>query len=134
MMPCFFALIGLFVSVTHAQALQDAGSSGPGVSQMWQTICSVLPCTTNYASADLGNGLIVALANGIIGFLSPLITVVAVCLVIYAGIVIVTSNGSEEKIGEAKKIIIYACAGVVLSLMTSAIIGFLVNYLGLILA
>lgn len=125
------SLIGAFIPLAHAQRLQTAGASNAGVRDMWTEICSVLPCSTPYASAT-DNGLVTALANSVIGFLFPLVSVVAVCMVIYAGIVIVMSNGSEDKIGEAKKIIMYAVVGVVLSLLTGAVVAFLTYYLGII--
>ncbi len=124
-MRFLLVLIGLLPSVAHAQTLRNAGG-GPGVSSMWNQICNTLPCVAN-------GGLLNAFANAVINFLFPLVSAVAVCLVIYAGILIVTSNGSEDKIGEAKKIIMYACAGVVLALMTDAIIGFVAYYLGVVL-
>jgi hypothetical protein len=130
-MHMFLALIGRFVPVAHAQTLNNAGG-GPGVSTMWSTICNTIPCATTAGPG--GRSLILALSKAVIAFLFPLISVVAVCLVIYAGILIASSNGSEEKISEAKKIILYAALGVILSLMTTVIITYVVSYLQTILS
>ena len=125
------SFIGFFVSKAHAQTLNGVGRGAPGVDAMWAHICSVLPCVTGLGA---GNTLVAALVNAIITFVFPLISVVAVVLVIYAGILIITSGGSEDKVGEAKKIILYACVGVVLSLMTTAIIAFAAQYFSVILS
>lgn len=125
-------IAGFLIPSADAQTLREAGSGGPGVNAMWNAICATLPCISTGGMG--GSGLIDALAMAIINFVFPLISIAAVCLVMYAGILIVTSNGSEDKVSEAKKIILYAVVGVALSLMTSAIMAFLVYYLNTILA
>lgn len=129
-MSLLFSLTGFLVQRASAQTLEGAGAENAGVRAMWNQICSVLPCV----ASSSGDNLVEALANAVISFIFPLVGVVAVCMVMYAGILIVTSDGSEDKIGEAKKIIMYAVAGVILSLMTSAAVSFAVYYLGIILA
>ncbi len=130
-MSLFSLLAGLLTQTASAQTLSEAGAGGPGVSAMWSMICSTLPCVSTAGMG--GRGLIFAVATAIIDFVFPLISVIAVCLVMYAGILIVTSNGAEEKVSEAKKIILYAVLGVALSLLTTAVMSFLVYYLGIIL-
>lgn len=125
-------IIGLLLDTASAQTLREAGAGGPGVNSMWNQICATLPCISSGGVG--GSGLIDALATAVINFVFPLVSVIAVCLVMYAGILIVTSNGSEDKVSEAKKIILYAVLGVALSLMTSAVMAFLVYYLNVILA
>jgi hypothetical protein len=125
----FHALIGFLVPLASARTLENAGSGNPAIQRMWIAICSILTC-----SLPSGDSLLVALVNALVSFLFPLISVVATCLIIYAGITIVISNGSEDKIGEAKKIIMYACVGVVLALMTDAILRFAASYLSVILS
>ena len=128
-MSLFLFLIGSFLPVAHA-TLSGAGQGGPGVSTMWSHICGILPCVTGLGG---GSTLIDALSNSVISFVFPLISIVAVIMVIYAGIRIIMSDGDESKVSEAKKIIMYAAAGVILSIMTTAIITFVKTYLGLIL-
>ncbi len=123
---------GAFIPTAFADTLETAGNGGAGVSAMWAQICAVLPCVSTGGAG--GRGLVTALANAAITFIFPLIAVVAVCMVMYAGILIVTSNGSEDKISEAKKVILYASAGVILSLLTSAVVGYLTYYLNIILS
>ncbi len=126
----FSFLIGSFIPSAHAQTLANAGQGGPGVSTMWGHICSILPCVT---SSGGGSTLIMALSNSVITFIFPVTIVVAVIMVVYAGIRIIMSDGAEDKVSEAKKIILYAALGVILSIMTSAIVAFVTTYLGYIL-
>lgn len=124
-MQFFLFLIGFFLPVAHADTLNGAGAGAPGVDGMWSAICSAIPCYTDVGGAGSGGRyLIVALSNSIILFISSIIGAVAVCMMIYAGIKIVTSDGAEDKVSEAKKIMLYAAAGVALSLMTTIVISF----------
>ena len=127
-MTALLTLLGMFIPVAIAETLDDAGSGAPGVSQMWQMICNVMPCSVN------GGNLVTVFAGKIINFIFPLTSVVAVIMVIYAGINIVISNGSDEKVTEAKKIMTVAGVGVVLSILTTAILNFVVDYLGIVLS
>lgn len=126
-MHLFLALIGRFIPAASAQTLKNAGQGGAGVSDMWDQICDVIPCITSYG--DGGTSLIDMLSSAVIRFIFPLTSVVAVIMVIYAGITIIISDGSDDKIGEAKKIITYAAGGVILSLLTTGIISFVKFYL-----
>jgi hypothetical protein len=46
-----------------------------------------------------------------------------VLFIIYAGFLYVTSNGSEEKTGEAKKIILYCLIGIVIIFASFALVN-----------
>lgn len=130
-MTFLFSLLGHLIPSASAQTLRNAGAGGAGVSDMWANICGILPCITGTAPG--GSGLIDTLALAVIRFIFPLTSVVAVIMVMYAGIKIVTSDGSDDKISEAKKTIMYAVAGVILSLMATAIITFVRYYLSMVL-
>lgn len=133
MMSFLSSLVGYaLIPLAHAQRLQTAGGNAPGVRSMWSQITNVLQTSTPFAGGG-NNGLIMALTSAIINFLFPLVSVVAVCMVIYAGMLIAMDAGNEEKLGEAKKIIMYAAAGVALSLITSYAIAFVQYYFSLIL-
>lgn len=109
-------LLSLFIEHAHAQV-----GSGPGVDQMWQTICSTLPY------CNVGTSAPAFFSQRIVNFVFPLIVGVAVCVIIYAGIKMIT--GGEEGYGEAKTMIMYALAGIVLAILTSAIFVFIGGYL-----
>lgn len=104
------------IGVAHAQV-----GSGPGVDEMWSTICSTLPF------CDLGTGAPAYFSQKIVTFVFPLIVAAAVCVVIYAGIKMIT--GGEEGFTEAKTIITYAVIGIILAVLTGSIFVFIGSFL-----
>lgn len=108
-------LIGLLVTHAYAANVDSLGSGGAGVDGMWQKIRGTL-----YTQQDP----VTALSSAIITFLLSIIGGVAVLLVIYASIKIVTGQGKDESISEAKDIIYYALLGIVLAILAAAIVGF----------
>lgn len=103
----------------HAQ-LQQVGASNPAVANMWQTICSTIPfCSLSKNSAP------VYFTTKVIRIVESLITAVAIIMIIYASIQLSTMAVDEGRKDEAKKIIIHALAGIVLTLIA----GTLINYL-----
>ena len=95
-----------------------------------------------HASVYTGGGLLVGLqasafpglANAtsltdlilkIITFILNIILLLAVLAIIIAGIYLITSNGDEAQKDKAKKIIYYALAGIVVVLLSRAIVIFI---------
>lgn len=113
-MDFLLALIG--IDVAHAQV-----GSGPGVDEMWSTICSTLPF------CDLGTEAPAYFSQKLVIFIFPLIVAAAVCVIIYAGIKMIT--GGEEGFTEAKTIITYAVVGIILAMLTTAIFVFIGSFL-----
>lgn len=109
-------LFHAFIGTAHAQA-----GNGPGVSEMWSTICSTLPF------CDLGTGAPAYFSQRVVDFLFPLIVAAAVCIFIYAGFKMVT--GGEEGWTQAKTIILYGTIGLILAMLTGSIFVFLGGYL-----
>ena len=107
-------LFDLFVGTAHAQ-------DGPGVAEMWETICSSLPY------CNLGTSAPAFFSQRIVNFIFPLIVAAAVCVIIYAGIKMIT--GGEEGYTEAKTIITYAAVGIILAILTGSIFVFLGTFL-----
>ena len=118
-------ILGWLVPIASAKTLETAGQGGVGIDAMWSSICSVLPCSVQ------GPDLVSFFGAKIVRFIFPMVSVVAVIMVIYAGIKIVTSDGSDDKVSEAKKIIMYAVGGVILSMLATAILNFVIGYLGI---
>lgn len=114
-MTALALLMGIVMGVAHAQG------SGPGVSEMWEIVCSTLPF------CDLGTDAPAYFSQRAVNFLFPLIVAAAVCAVIYAGIKMIT--GGEEGYGEAKTIIWYTALGLILSLLTGSLFVFVGGYL-----
>ena len=118
-------LIGFFTSDVHAVVLNNAGTWSPnggpnqGIISMWSTICSTLPF------CNLGADAPVFFLAKFIRFIFSVIAGVGVCVIIYAGITLVTAPGSDEVWTEAKKIIAYALGGIVLAILGNAIVVYL---------
>lgn len=118
-----FPFLSLFVESARAAC---PTSELPGVQEMWDTICGTVPFT-NINYGEQGEGAAEFFSQRIVDFLFPLIVGVAVCGMIYAGIKMVM--GGEEGFGEAKTIIMYTLAGLVISILTGSVFVFLGSYL-----
>lgn len=116
-MPSFSALIGFFVPVAHAAegGAHGFASGGPGVSDMWNSICSTLPF------CDVGKNAPQLVADRANEVLLPLIVGVAVISAIYAGIQLMQAQGSSDGLDKAKTTIKHAVIGVVLMLVVMSI-------------
>jgi hypothetical protein len=71
------------------------------------------------AQGTLGSN-ITTLINYFLGLLG----LIAVGFLIYAGILMVTAGGAEEQVTKARKIIMYAVAGIVIILLSYTIVTF----------
>lgn len=118
-----FRLLSIFVESARAAC---PTSDLPGVQEMWDTICDTVPFT-NISYGQQGEGAAEFFSQRIVDFLFPLIVGAAVCGIIYAGIKMI--KGGEEGFGEAKTIIMYTLAGVVLSILTGSVFVFIGDYL-----
>lgn len=117
------ALAGFLVTRAHAQDIW--GTENPGVQGMWAQIRSSV-----FDESDLAGGnLVESFTNAVIFFVFPLIGGAAVLLLIYAGIKMISGQGKDESFTEAKTIIFYALAGVVLAVLAATIIGYAVTFL-----
>lgn len=61
--------------------------------------------------------------NYFLGFLG----LVAVIFVIYAGVLMVTAGGDDDQVGKGKKILLWAAVGIVLVLLSYAIVSWVVG-------
>jgi type IV secretion system pilin len=61
-----------------------------------------------------------------INFFLTFLGIVAVIMVIYAGVTYVTSAGEDEKMQSAKKTIMYAAIGLIIVLISYAIVGMII--------
>lgn len=68
--------------------------------------------------------------EAIVNFLNFLLTflgLIAIAFIIYAGFLFIVAGGDEEQVGKAKKIIIYAGIGIIVILLSYAIVEFFVS-------
>ncbi len=115
MMNLFSTILGALTTTAHAAQLDSWGTQNSGVQQMWAKVRETLYTREEPVQALLG---------ATISFIFPLIGVAAVIIIIYAGIRIVSSQGKEDVVSEAKNMIFYASIGVILSIMGSTIVAY----------
>lgn len=75
------------------------------------------------SEATGGEGSIRRLVLRIINFFLGFLGILAVIMVIYGGVTYVTAAGADEAIGNAKKIILYSLIGIVIILLSFAIVN-----------
>ena len=112
----FLSLIGTFIPPAHAAVIEQLGAGAPGIDQMWMNIKSFYPHT------DMGSAgfafVILLVTNLILRFIGGL----AVLMIMYGGIRMIMTVADENAHGEAKKIVLYSCLGLILTIGADAII------------
>ena len=98
-------LVSLLSVVAHAGAISPSDSPG------------VITDLTG------GESSIRSLVLRIVNFFLTFLGILAVIMVIYGGITYVTAAGKDEAIGNAKKIIMYALIGIIIILLSFAIVN-----------
>ncbi|MCD6109399.1 hypothetical protein J7J83_01410 [bacterium] len=74
-----------------------------------------------------GGGDIRALVLNIVSFVLGFLGLIAVIMIIYGGITYVTAAGNQEKVDSAKKIIMYAIVGIIIVLISFALVNTVIN-------
>jgi cytochrome bd-type quinol oxidase subunit 2 len=75
------------------------------------------------SAATGGQGSVRSLALTIVNFFLTFLGIIAVIMIIYGGFLYVTAAGNQEKLEKAKKIIMYAVVGIVVILLSFAIVN-----------
>lgn len=99
------ALYGINTVMAQGGFLQPTDSPG-----------KVTEATGGEASA---RALVLTIVNFFLGFLG----LIAVLMVIYGGVLILTSAGNPEQAGKGKKILLYAAIGIVIILLSFAFVS-----------
>ncbi len=101
--------------------IDQIGSNAPGISQMWSDIKCAFPHT------DLG-------AQGFTFVLARMVDIIlrfigggAVLMIIYGGIRMMMTVADENSHSEAKKVVLYACLGLILAIMADAIVLYTIS-------
>ena len=77
-----------------------------------------------------GQGTLGGNITMIVNYFLGLLGLIAVVFLIYAGVLLVTAGGQEDQVSKAKKIIVYAVIGIVVVLLSYAIVTFVSSALG----
>lgn len=96
----------LFADMTFATSLINPGDNPAAI-----------------AGATGGEGDIRSLIGTILNFFLGFLGFVATIMIIYGGILYVTSAGNEENVQKAKKILLYAIVGIVIILISFALVN-----------
>ena len=107
----------------NAIELEKTGDTGVGVWRMWYMIRSVLPFS---GIGDMW--AVVNFAGRAINFATSMVNGIAILLLIYAGIRMIVSHGSDEQYTNAKTIMFYALGGLVLGMLGQGIIFYFYCY------
>ncbi|MCK5510715.1 hypothetical protein KAI65_04210 [Candidatus Parcubacteria bacterium] len=67
------------------------------------------------------------MAITIVRYLMTFLGIIAVCVILYGGFIWMTASGNEDKVAQAKKIIIAGAIGLVIVLAAYAIVQFVVG-------
>ena len=114
-LPVLLIIISIFPSLGLAQNLKILGvplSCDPALP----------PGPPNYLGCGIDD--FIALIEGLIKLLTRVVVIpLAVLMMIWAGFVIMTAGGSEEKVRKGRAIITTAVVGVVIALLAGAIVG-----------
>ena len=75
------------------------------------------------SAATGGEGSIRALALRIVNYFLTFLGIVAVMMIIFGGVTYITAAGKQESVDNAKKIILYALVGIIIILLSFAIVN-----------
>lgn len=109
-----------WIPVAHANTptLNKWGDGAPGVTEMWTTVSETVHVTIG------ADDIVHALTRGIVSLIFTFIAGASALLIMYAGIRMIASRGKEDEFTQGKTIITWALVGLVLSLISSALITF----------
>jgi len=85
---------------------------------------------SSVAQATGGEGSIRVLILNIVNFFLLFLGLIAVIMIIYGGITYVTAGGNQESVDKAKKIIMYAIIGIVIVLISFALVRTVISGAG----
>lgn len=119
-MKNILTLIGLLPTRAAAANIEQLGSGSPGIDSMWAQIKALFPHT------NVGAGGVQYLALKFIDLFLRVIGGIAVAVLIYGGIRMILSRGNDEGLTEAKKVVTYTLFGLVLVIVTDALINYVI--------
>ncbi len=108
----FALMVGALSVMAFLPAIANAG----GILNPGDNPSLIGQATNNQSSL---RGLILTVINYFLGFLGLL----AVIMVIYGGVTYIIAAGADEAIGNAKKIIMYSVIGLIIVLLSFAIVN-----------
>jgi hypothetical protein len=114
-----YILLLLSAPSAHATGIDMLGANNPAIAAMWDMIRAVFPYS------NMGGNGVTFVSLVITSLILRLIGAIAVVVLIYAGIRMIT--GGEEGLGEAKKAVTYALVGLVGALIADAVVNYVIR-------
>lgn len=110
-------LLAFLPQRAHAGFLDRLCDLSPDTQGMCDAIRATFPRTE-------GGNQVAALALVAIQYLLTLIAMVAVVVIVYAGLTMVMAGGDDGKVGNAKKMVTYAVIGLVLAILADVAVAY----------
>ena|SRR3989338_4971925 len=101
-----------------------------GVDPVHAQLISDFDSPDNISQATGGEGSFRTLARTIVNFFLYFLGFLATIMIIYGGVLYVTSAGNDENVGKAKKILLYAIVGIIVILLSFAIVNTIIGGAG----
>lgn len=118
----FLATISMLFSFVPFKAYAEESKSVNLLSEK----CKYVTADKSGVCSDNGKEATTVAAK-VINTLFYIVGIAAVVIIIYSGILFVLASGDPGKIATAKRGLIYACIGLIVALMSYAIVNFVVN-------
>lgn len=136
-MKKFTQVLSTFLTLTFAMTLATVAVYAAAPEAITTTAASETITTTSDFAAELvtpgdrpDDAFTSDFRSAVIGIINYALTflgLLAVGFIVYAGVLLVTDGGAEEQIGKAKNIILYASIGIVLILMSFAVVNLIIG-------
>lgn len=117
-MSVLSAIAGMLIPSAHAAAIEQLGVMAPGINAMWNDLQTAFP-HTGHGSGGFAFVMLMA-TNIVLQFIAG----IAVLMIIYGGIRMISTVADENGHTEAKKIVQYAVVGLILAMLTDAIVQY----------
>ena len=120
-MRTLLSLLGLAVSRAHASTIEQLGAGMPGIDQMWRELKQFFPFT------DLGSRGLAFIVLRMINIVLRFIGGIGVLMIVYGGIRMIMTVQSEENATQARNIVLYACIGLILTILADAVVLYVLS-------
>jgi len=123
-----FSCLNLITAPLTALATTSASSAGTS-DECSGSISAGVKCFGSTAYGQSEPTPLVAIIAGIVNILLAILAIVFLILIIYGGYAWMTAMGQEDKIKKAKQIIINAAIGLLIVILSYAIVNFVITLL-----
>ncbi len=121
-------LLGLFVAALSVIGISSVVSQPLYAADASSAVCEALGATgASNGCSNTGGSNVSSVLKVALQLLSFVAGVIAVIMIIIAGVKFITSGGDAGKVASARNTIIYALVGAVIVVVSQAIVQFVIN-------